>query len=183
MRVTQILNACGLRQWPECVSRENREYYLDRGSKIHLVTELYDRGQLDESTVDERIKGFLEAWKSFRKQIGGKLLAIEKEVKHRTLGYQGRLDRILGPCAVNKRTAVMDIKTNDADVFTRLQLSGYRMALPRFKKLDRMSVSLFENGKYKVRIYDDSAKDDKTWVCCVALASWLQRNAVKTKGE
>lgn len=190
MRVTAILAACGFRQWPACISAADREFYLNRGTQIHLTTQLYDLGTLDESSVDPRIKGFLEAWKLFRLQVGGEILAQEREVENKVLGYQGRLDLILGPCGVCKFPTVADKKTNKADTFTRLQLSGYRQALPRFKNMKRMAVSLFSNGKYKSEVYDNDVVDDLTWrECCnhvrsgAKLADWLKRNNMELEGE
>ena len=181
MRVTQVLSAVGFRQWPDCISQADREYYLNRGTQIHHACELYDRGTLDMSSVDERIAGFLMGWVKFRNQIGGKILAIEMEVSNKSLGYKGRLDRIIGPSAICKQPVVADIKTNEADVYTRLQLAGYRLALRR-KNVKRMSVSLFENGTYKAEVYDDDKKDEQTWTFCVGVASWLQKHK-QIKGE
>jgi len=42
------------------------DWYLERGRMIHKATELYDKGILDESTVDERIQGYLDSWKHYR---------------------------------------------------------------------------------------------------------------------
>ena len=176
MRVTGILSACGLRQWPACIPQHQREFYLNRGCQIHKVTELHDLGTLDESSVDPRITGFLAGYKSFREIVGGEMRGIEKEVKHKTLGYCGRLDRIIGPSAVCQYPCVLDIKTNDADIFTRLQLSGYRMALPCNKNMRRMAVSLFDDGKFKTQVYDSDTTDDKTWLACYQLAVWMERN-------
>jgi len=179
MRVTRILTACGLREWPACISEADREFYLTRGAAIHTVTELLDREVLDESTVDERIKGFLNAWKNFRRLIGGKILAIEEEVKHKTLGYEGRLDRRLGPCAICRHASVVDIKTNEADEPTRLQLMGYNIA--KGGRYKRMSVSLFEDGNFKPMVYDNDVFDKKAWLACVMLAAWRQRNGYTDK--
>lgn len=182
MRVTAILNACGLRQWPACVSQADRDFYLNRGTQIHRVTEMYDAGTLDESSVDPRIQGFLDAWKLFRQQVGGKILAQEREVKNLKLGYQGRLDLVLGPCGVCGDITVVDKKTNQADDFTRLQLCGYRACL-KYKRMRRMAVSLFETGRYKCEVYDNDEMDVKTWLACCQLATWMERNNIKTKEE
>jgi hypothetical protein len=179
MRVTHILQYCGLREWPASISQADRQWYMERGTAVHAGTELMDRNKLDLRTVDKRIEPYLKAYATFRLEIGGVMLAIEQNVKHPILGYTGRLDRRIGPCRVCRVPCVLDIKTNAADVATRLQLSGYRATLPNGKAYKRMAVSLFETGKYKVEVFDNDARDDAAWFACVQLAAWKLENGYK----
>jgi hypothetical protein len=57
---TAIIKEAGL--MPEYNS-PNSEWYMVRGSFAHLATELYDKGILDESTLDPAIVGYLESYK------------------------------------------------------------------------------------------------------------------------
>ena len=60
--VTSILRAEG---FMSSYIPADLDWFLTRGTMIHKATELYDKGILDESTVDERIRGYLESWKLF----------------------------------------------------------------------------------------------------------------------
>ena len=179
LRLTQILSMCGLREWPECVSAEMREFAMNRGTMIHRATALFDAGTLDWSSLDPRIAGFVRAYEKFRTEVGGKIEAIEHEVVSRRYGYAGRLDRVFGRSAVCAGRMVVDIKTNAADAATRLQTSGYALAYGRTAR--RGYVSLFEDGKYKCEAYParDDAADRVAWLACVALAKWKQRRGIK----
>ena len=50
--------------------RRKDPYYLLRGKYVHKATELWDRKELDENTIDSSILGRVEAWKLFRKESG-----------------------------------------------------------------------------------------------------------------
>ena len=70
-------------------------WYLQRGTFIHLATELYDKGTLDESDLDPAIIPYLEAYKVFRRDFSGKVTGIEKKLWHPKLKYAGIIDRTI----------------------------------------------------------------------------------------
>lgn len=107
--VTEIIKAADL--MPD-YSPSDAEWYMNRGSMIHLATELHDRGTLDESTVDHQIYGYLESWK----KLNLKYLQDEIEIKLYDPIYQycGTLDRFNG-----------DIKSGVPAKWHKLQLGAY----------------------------------------------------------
>lgn len=174
LRVTQVLALCGLREWPRSVPQADREWYLQRGTAIHKATALYDNDMLDPATVDPRIAGFIEGYKRFRQEIGGSILLCEHPVESVRYGYRGTLDRVFGPSRSWRKRVLLDVKTNQADIYTRLQTSGYRMALGW--KCQRGAVALKEDGTYRLDLYADDAGDEQAWVACVRLAVWMRKN-------
>lgn len=70
-------------------------YYLTRGTYIHSATEFYDKGTLDEDSLDEAIRPYLEAYKRFRSDFNGQIVGIEKRLWHPKLKYAGIVDRII----------------------------------------------------------------------------------------
>ena len=70
-------------------------WYLTRGKYVHLASELYDKGTLDESTVDDTIKPYLEAYKTFRRDFSAKITGIEVMLYHPVYRYFGIVDRII----------------------------------------------------------------------------------------
>lgn len=175
--VTAILSECGLREWPAGVPVEQREFYLQRGSAIHKATALLDKGTLDWSKLDDRILPYVRAYERFRKEMGGTVIATELQIENKALGYVGTLDVIIKGCALYPSGNVLfDKKTTQADVFTRLQTTGY--VLGQKKKLKRGFIALRSDGTYRAGIYDNDASDKVAWIACVKLANWKERNNV-----
>ncbi|MFA6972981.1 MAG: hypothetical protein WC208_16485, partial [Gallionella sp.] len=54
------------------------KYTLERkayiGSTVHKAIELFNEGKINERTVDAKIKGYYDAWKSFVEVYGYKVL-------------------------------------------------------------------------------------------------------------
>jgi hypothetical protein len=90
--VTQVLRANGMT--PEFYTRID-PWYLERGKLIHLATEYDDRGTLDEDTVDEVVRPYLDAYRTFRADYRGQITGIEKRMWHPQLGYAGIIDRTI----------------------------------------------------------------------------------------
>ncbi|MFH1731159.1 MAG: hypothetical protein ABIF82_05865 [Planctomycetota bacterium] len=177
MRVTEILTLCGLREWPASVRHEDREWCLQRGTMIHRACAVLNGGRtIDPASLDERIAGYVEAYQKFRREVGGLVLGYEKEVRCAALGYVGHYDVVIAkPATCTRRAVLYDIKTNEADVVTRLQTAGYVYAL-RGKGLRRGFVALHVDGTYKTEVYKDDTRDVATWLACCQLAAWLKKN-------
>ena len=152
--VTQVLREAGLidEQWYNDFSR-------DRGSVVHLATEFLDDDQLDEDSVDERIKPYLDAYRQFKIDSGFEPLPIVDQVTgceviseaHRfqpKYGYAGTIDRI--GMLKSGRKAVIDIKTGAAHATHRLQLAAYQALLDKPGEYARLVVGLKKDGKYSV---------------------------------
>jgi hypothetical protein len=174
--VTQILSAVGLRGgWSEFIPKDDREFYLQRGTMVHKSTVLHDRGILDWKTVDERIIPYVKAWKKFREETGGKIVEIECRVENRELNYCGTLDRIIRKCRLYPAgNLLIDIKTSEADQATKIQTMAYAMA--QKKKVKRGFVALHNTGNYSAGIYKDDEIDKAAWLACLTLNNWIERN-------
>jgi hypothetical protein len=73
------------------------EWHLTKGTAVHLATELWDKGTLDESTVDPQIAGYLESWKRFRDEQNYIPTHIEFKVVNPILQVATTIDRLPGP--------------------------------------------------------------------------------------
>lgn len=175
--VTDILAVMGMYQFDDKVPKGQLDFYLRRGSAIHAATAMFDRGTLDESSVDPLIAPYLEAWKAFRSEVGGDMLEIEKFMSSDELDYCGTLDRIMGPSRIYPGKVVIDIKTTEAAVTTRLQTCGY-LKLYGMEDMKRAAVALKSNGRYAVELYDDDARDMAAWQACMTLAAWKRKQGV-----
>lgn len=145
LSVTEILRRGGLAPLPPVA---DLEWYADRGTKIHRCCELLDRNELDWSSVDPRIEGYVQAWAAFRDETGFRPKAIEKPIQHKDLGYAGTPDRT---GFLNRIPAVLDIKTGAIPDWTRYQLAAYASALGG--DWWRIAVRISGDGKFSMKPY------------------------------
>lgn len=140
LSVTEVIQAFGIIR-----ESNDSEWYMERGSAIHLATEYYDMGTLDESDLDPQLVGYLEAWKKYRADTGYNPKYIEKPLLHSIFGYCGKLDR-----------DGLDIKSGAPAKWHILQAAAYNeLEIDSKLKLDSgfHTVYLQENGSYKVKLY------------------------------
>ena len=111
--VTSIIRAEGFMPSSEFID----EWYMQRGSMVHLATALYDLGTLDESTIDDRIKGYLESWKKYREHTGivYQKHEIEMMLCDTIYDFAGTLDR-----------PDLDQKSGSFEPWHILQIGAYR---------------------------------------------------------
>jgi hypothetical protein len=115
--VTTILQACGLidTTWFTDEAR-------DRGSRIHQLSEDYDRGQLDWSAVTDEDLGYVQSFAQFR--INHQDLVwdwIEVPMMDSLGLYAGTSDRMI--CQRPKH--IWDLKTGVHYDWHRIQLAAY----------------------------------------------------------
>ena len=89
LSVTQVLSGAG------CI---DTKFFTDQGRKNgtrrHLVTELYDKGILDEATVDPADRPYLDAWIKAKEEWKIQIVRIETQMYHPLLRYAGIVDRL-----------------------------------------------------------------------------------------
>jgi len=126
-------------------------FYLQRGQFIHKATELYDRDELDESTIDERIRPYLDAYIRFKADTGfvPDPNGIELLLHHPSYFYAGALDRY---GFLNNNLVIIDLKSGAPAKVDELQAVAYRELcrannLPITKQFD---LYLKNNGTYKL---------------------------------
>ena len=171
-RLTSILQAVGIVDYSKLPSHV-RDFAMDRGSKAHKATELYDLGNLDEASLDSRLVLYLDGWKLFLKENRVKITAIEKIAAHPDNLYCCRVDRI---GLVNGVMSVIEIKTGALQPWTALQTMGQAEALRNeFGDLQRVGVELSGKGMYKMEIFKDRT-DKMVFMSAVSVFHWVQNN-------
>ena len=140
--VTQVINAV-IPGW------QANQYYLDRGSALHLACRYHDEGRLDENSVDPAIAGRLEAWKKFRAEFKSDVLHCELSLAHPVYSFAGTLDRVFD--SDQDGITIVDLKSSISPQ-VRLQLAAYCAlfyesvnALPK----KAAAVELREDGTYR----------------------------------
>jgi len=171
-RVTDILKEAGLIDvsW---LTPEGR----DRGSYVHQACQFYDEGDLDESTVDSAIAGYLDGYKKFRRESSIESWDwIECPQQDPRGLYRGTPDRIID---VRPR-AVWDPKTGSPVPCTALQLAAYVNMLPDPYSYRRFALYLKPNGTYTVVEFprEQYAHDLSIFMAALNIYYWRQEHHV-----
>lgn len=161
--VTQILADMGF---------INRDFFTEqgktRGSFVHLATELDDKDELDEESLDDALLPYLTAWRLFKRESGLQIESIEKPVASGVYQFAGTLDRIGMLNGHNE--SILDIKSGAVSSWVGLQLAGYEIA--ENKKYKRYAVQLMDTGKYKLHQFNDRS-DRQIFLSAVACWHWI----------
>jgi hypothetical protein len=168
--VTQIVKSAGLID-----TRWYTEEGANRGQNVALITELDDRGVLDESKMPEGYCGYLDAWRQFKADSGCRIVEIEA-ARHNGV-YAGTPDRVIDWLSFS---TVIDIKTGAPVPAYGVQLAGYAelCRLPTEGCRPRYTVLLKNDGRYKVHPCDDPVDHD-VFRAALALYQWKQNNGVR----
>lgn len=158
------------------------EHARQRGVAVHACVQLDIKNDLVEESVVPEIAGYLKAWRRFRSECGiheADFGEPERPLFHPALRYAGTPDV---PLCLNKRWAVLDVKTADAlSPAWALQTAAYRELINvntlKGEHLieDRYSLRLRDDGTYKL----DQFKDRGDWAVFLAaltLDNWKRKN-------
>lgn len=106
--VTQVLEAAGLA--PDFSFLD--PFYLERGAAIHEAVALDLRGELDWTSLDDRIRPFVDHARNWLDAIGATPLVVEFRWADKIHGYAGTLDLFceskLGPLLIDWKAAHID---------------------------------------------------------------------------
>ena len=163
--VNQILEAEGIRP-PYSGDR----WYGERGTYVHQATALYDRGELDEESLDPQLKGYVEAWKKFREEEGFTPRHIEEAFCHEGLGFAGTIDRT--GVIRRERPIIIDIKTGAFARWMSIQLNAYQILIEGHGSL--LAVRLNRDGTYQMKYYEDE-EDTKIFLAALNLYKWKNK--------
>lgn len=140
------------------------QWAAERGTAAHRACELWDRGELEFSTLDERLQPYLDGWIRFRLDAAPEFTAIEQRLAHRGLRYAGTCDRV---ALINGVRALVEIKTTATLLpATAVQLAGYELAynftVPEPERARaRYAVHLKPDGTYSMLRYSERADFDE----------------------
>jgi len=111
------------------------------GRVVHRVTELNDRGTLDQYQYDHAVDPWLNGYRRFLAEFKPVWKIIEAPMLSKAWGFAGTPDRIM---SFNGKIAVLDIKTGSPNVSHELQTAGYSILFEEnFKERVRQRWSLY----------------------------------------
>lgn len=175
--VTQVLEGAGISDFSDvqpAVLRHSQE----RGTAVHRACWFCDNDDLDESSVDPEIAGYLEAWRKFKRDMHWTSRFIEQIVSCPTYHYCGTYDRegFFG----DGKAALLDLKTgNETDAWP-IQLAAYARMLPQPLSRDRVAVKLASDGTYRVHWYPilDFRRDEAVFLSALTLYSFKKERGI-----
>ena len=151
--VTRVLEATGMIDYN--FLGERRGFYLERGRLVHQATHADDEGTLDERHERVDVMGYVEGWRSFRRDYGFTPTRIEQRVCHRRHGYAGTLDRT--GTVRDGSEIILDIKSGIAPPAVRFQLAAYAACLAHPRTRRRRCVEVHADGTYRVIPFETAA--------------------------
>jgi len=167
---TSILSAAGL------IGNYGSQWYLDKGTAVHAVTQYYDKGTLDEDTIDPQIAGYLESWKRFRMDQDYMPIYYELFLHDPVMLYAGTLDRL----------PLLDLKSGAYVPWHSLQMAAYwnlaRVNGYQAECLQPMGVYLQEDGgtpKVKTYTQTEMRQEFKSFCSFLDTIRWKREKRVK----
>ena len=171
--VTQILQAVGNVDYSH-IPPSTRRWALERGRMVHLYTQYDDQAVLDDSCVDPHIAPYLAAWRRFRAETGFTPDLIEHRGYHPEHGYAGTLDRR----GIHPKLGrvMLDIKTNNAEEWVRLQTAAYSALFPDPATYTRVCVELKGDETYRLVTFPgkEFRRDFQDFLGAFSTMRWLQ---------
>lgn len=167
--VTSVLNALhNFDNVPEAIIKPAQ----DRGTAVHLACEYDDKGILDESSLDDRIVGYLQAWRQFRSDNATEWTHIEHQCFHKVLRYAGTLDRA---GTINGDKWLIDIKTSiTSHPVWGVQTAAYSNAAD-LTDHKRGTIQLRADGTYRFHEWK-SSNDWPVFVSLLTINNFLEKN-------
>jgi hypothetical protein len=174
--VTQILEAAGISDFSG-VPADVLARAAARGTAVHQAAWFDDQDDLDETTLDPAITGYLTAWRKFKADNGVVVKLIEQRI-YSPLGYVGTFDRLI---TMAKHGEVMpDLKTGEESPSWRIQLAAYLKGFhgPQSPKCRRVAVKLRNNGTYTLHWYEqkDLNRDFNVFAAALAVFQFRKEN-------
>ena len=140
------------------------EWYMQRGSAIHRALSLYIQGRLDEKSVDERIRQYVENGKKAIKDLSLVPTLVEVPLYHKTLNFAGTPDLL-------SDTILVDYKTNHSGN-TPIQLGGYILLLEDNKMNVKKAYEISLEGSMYSLVEFKVSRCKSLFISCLNIYNW-----------
>lgn len=145
------------------------------GSHVHLSTHLFDRGRLNEKTLDHELAMYLAQYKQFLFDTKARVLDSEQIVFNAQMRYAGQLDKRLH---WKRNTWLGDLKSGAVPRTVGAQVEAYRRACGPEAPRKRLCLQLRRHD-YKLTILDNDS-DWSLFISALNCTRFLQR---KTRND
>lgn len=160
--VTQVIKSAGLSDFGD-VNPDLLKRASNFGKVVHRIIELKYKGNLDESSVDDSLKGHISQWDEFVHQFNFKS-ERQETLWHHNMGYAGTIDHI---GEIGDKSALVDIKTGTPRESDIIQICAYGL----MKYADRLLIVYLSEDKYKVVEVKskDRKKAEQVFLSCLLI--------------
>lgn len=158
------------------ISPEVLAYKRALGTAVHKATELYDTGELDESSVADVVRPYLNAWIRLRSELQFEILGMEERVFHPAHRYAGTYDRMV---MLDGKRCIWDLKTGAMYPSYGPQTAAYKNAVEKMHGIrieGRYTVALRDDGNYRLHAMEDP-EDWPVFLGCLALYRFKNKHA------
>ncbi len=179
--VSSILEHGGAK---EVYDSPDSEFYMRRGTAVHVACEYFDQGILNIGKLDEMLVPYVNGWKMFREFTTFQPYddAIERKLYHPIYQYAGTIDRV---CLFEGVLTILDIKTGQPYPWHGQQLAAYellvRHALGKPNRtvdpIKRMCVMLQGDNRFKIEPYNDD-DDHAAWMASLTTRNWKEKHGL-----
>ena len=164
--VTRIIREAGLYD-----PSKYAEGSCDRGRNVHQIIQYYDENDLDEASVYEGYRPYLEGYKRFLAECRPKWELIEKPVYDPILGYAGTFDRF--GTMLGKKT-LLDLKSGAEESWHPIQTAAY--CVNDYAR-DTMRYALYLDGQGNYRLIEHTNRRDfEVFKAALLIYKWRQIN-------
>jgi len=122
---------------------------MDFGKKVHRAIELLNNDDLDEESLDDAIKPYLEHWEKFCTDFKMTEPTSEHRMYHPTLNYAGTIDIY---CFLDGVLSIIDIKTGAVSKSAAPQVAAYKAMYEAFigHKVEQTFILQLNEDRYNV---------------------------------
>ncbi len=132
------------------------------GRAVHEACWYDDDGDLDDASVSDEVRGYLNAYRAFILDSGSTILSAEMQVAEPVMQYAGTLDRVM---EIDGVQWLVDLKTSITTPRTAgPQTAAYLRALGDNSVTRRAALRLRPDGTYRF----DHLTDPDDWATFVA---------------
>lgn len=141
---------------------------MTKGARIHEALHFDCEGDLDESSLNECDRPYVEAARKARRELGLEIIRAEYPVGNETLGYATKIDLY---CRWNGRLTVANWKTGQKVYRCYAIQSALEALIFTPEPVQRLGIHLQEDGDFKPVHYAD--RNDFTIAkAALSIAAW-----------
>jgi len=180
--VTQCLAAVGIIDHSQ-IPANVLKVAAERGTLVHRILHYEMTGGVDETTIDQRLRPYVEAARMFREESGFMPTRVECRIYDDLYGYAGTFDA-MGTIR-GGHEVIVDWKTGALLPGHRIQMAAYASATGEPFRYRRLLVQLKANGTYRlVEAPLTSYRNDfSVFASACVLAQWRAGSVSETTRE
>jgi len=157
------------------------EWHRQKGAAVHHAIHLHVQNKLDWSTVDERIKGRIEAFQLFMSDTGYTVIESEMKLFSKRYQFAGTLDLWMADMNLKRNmTFIADIKPPSPEPIVELQLAAYSLLLGERNAHSEIkkacAVCLKDNGRYSLDWVPNLRRSQSIFLSFLTSSNWLKEN-------